>query len=382
MAGAFVACDGAEGFLPDSEGGAGATEGAVLAVRVTRAAQGGKGPRLTARLATRTDARRRAGRLALLRRGPGAVERSPPRYPEASWSRRCPALAAAAAGAGRPRAGRDARRFDDGARRADRGAGATGGRAPGGGAGCTSTRRRRWSRSTSTPAARRPRRQGKAAAQLAVNRAAMPEVARQIRLRNLSGAILVDLAGLSPRRRAALAPALARALARRSAAAALAGLHRARAWPRSCGRASIRRCTKCWPARTPPGWRRCAGSRAEAGARPASAPALRAAPAVVAALQADAEALPDLARRTGRPLICAPIPRCPRRRGRWRRTMTERRATEPTCPICGKPARDRAAPVLQPPLRGRRSRPLADRAIPHPRRRRRGRDEDARTERA
>ena len=48
MAGAFVALEGAEGFLPDSEGGKSLTEGSILAVQVTRAAQGGKGPRLTA----------------------------------------------------------------------------------------------------------------------------------------------------------------------------------------------------------------------------------------------------------------------------------------------------------------------------------------------
>ena len=48
---------------------------------------------------------------------------------------------------------------------------------------------------------------------MAVNRALLPALARQIRLRNLSGAILVDLAGLPARRRAALGPALAEALA-------------------------------------------------------------------------------------------------------------------------------------------------------------------------
>src|SRR6185312_11260967 len=46
-----------------------------------------------------------------------------------------------------------------------------------------------------------------------VNRALLPLLARQIRLRNLSGAILVDLAGLAARRRIALGPALATALA-------------------------------------------------------------------------------------------------------------------------------------------------------------------------
>ncbi|HEY3848622.1 MAG TPA: ribonuclease, partial [Acetobacteraceae bacterium] len=46
LGGAFVALDGADGFLPDTEGGKAASEGIVLGVRVTRAAQGGKGPRL------------------------------------------------------------------------------------------------------------------------------------------------------------------------------------------------------------------------------------------------------------------------------------------------------------------------------------------------
>src|SRR5208337_4737533 len=53
----------------------------------------------------------------------------------------------------------------------------------------------------------------KGAAQLALNRAILPALAAEIRLRNLSGAILVDLAGLPARRRAALAPDLAVALA-------------------------------------------------------------------------------------------------------------------------------------------------------------------------
>jgi len=45
MAGAFVALDDAEGFLPDSAGARGLTAGTVLTVRVSRAAQGSKGPR-------------------------------------------------------------------------------------------------------------------------------------------------------------------------------------------------------------------------------------------------------------------------------------------------------------------------------------------------
>ena len=45
-------------------------------------------------------------------------------------------------------------------------------------------------------------------------------------------------------------------------------------------------------------------------------PALRAAPAVVAALQADPVALADLARRTGRPLMLRTDPALPRSAGR------------------------------------------------------------------
>jgi len=37
------------------------------------------------------------------------------------------------------------------------------------------------------------------------NRAAIPALARQVRLRNLGGAIVIDLAGMPIRRRAALA---------------------------------------------------------------------------------------------------------------------------------------------------------------------------------
>jgi Ribonuclease G/E len=46
MAGTFVTLGDAEGFLPDSNGGAGLSDGDGVTVRITRAAQGGKGPRL------------------------------------------------------------------------------------------------------------------------------------------------------------------------------------------------------------------------------------------------------------------------------------------------------------------------------------------------
>ena len=81
-----MALDGTEGFLPDSEGGAGLHEGDPCSVRVTRAAQGGKGPRLTARLRRpRSPPARGPGALLELARAlPGCagadrtMRRSPP----------------------------------------------------------------------------------------------------------------------------------------------------------------------------------------------------------------------------------------------------------------------------------------------------------------
>jgi Rne/Rng family ribonuclease len=54
----------------------------------------------------------------------------------------------------------------------------------------------------------------KPAAQLALNTAIIPEIARQILLRNLSGAILIDFAGMKSSARPKLAPALTAALAK------------------------------------------------------------------------------------------------------------------------------------------------------------------------
>jgi Rne/Rng family ribonuclease len=141
----------------------------------------------------------------------------------------------------------------------------------------------------------------------AANRAAIPEIARQIRLRNLAGPILVDLAGLSARRRAALGEAFAAALAPDPlrprflgfSALGLAEILRPRVHPplhevlagaHAAGLAALRRLA------------------AEIAAAPSRPPILAAAPAAVAALQADSFALADLARRAGRPLILRPDP--------------------------------------------------------------------------
>jgi hypothetical protein len=297
LAGAFVALEGgASGFLPDSEGGR-VPEGSVLAVRVIRAAQGGKGPRLSAR---EVEAPAGSGPPALLRRGPGALERLAALHPDDDILLDDAGLAAllrpvlgarmtvvqaafdeATLAAVDALAGPDAV-LPGGARLSvhptpaltaidlDLGAGAAG-------------------------------RRGKGAAHDAANRAAMPELARQIRLRNLGGGIVVDFAGLSPRRRAGLAPALAEALAGDPLQPRLLGftalgfaeilrprvhppLHELLAGPHAAGLAALRE------------------AAAEQAATPSRALALRAAPAVVTALRADPAALAGLADRTGRVL--------------------------------------------------------------------------------
>ena len=324
LGGAFVALDGAEGFLPDTEGGKTASEGTILGVRVIRAAQGGKGPRLSARLSAEEQGRvgrlgeeqgtaGRAGESGGGRVARGNSRREPARARwrwcgagrgrSSGWQRcirmrRCgstiqpwPPPCARRSAAGLPSA-RGV--FDDdllgqidalaqpefvlpsGARLSfhptpalvaidvDTG-GATGGH-------------------------------------MAINRDLVPVLARQIRLRNLSGAILVDFAGLPARRRSALGPALAEALEDDPVRPRLLGftalglaeivrprvhppLHELLAGPHAAGLAAL-----------------CAIAEA-AAADPSRMAALRAAPAVVRALEQDRAAMEDLARRTGRTLI-------------------------------------------------------------------------------
>ncbi len=212
MAGAFVALDGAEGFLPDSEGGSDCGSGAVLGVRITRAAQGGKGPRLSARLEPAERELIGSGPPRRLRAGPGAGARQAAPYPEAQVLVDDAALAARL----RPLLGARLRlvsaAFDaeieaEVAALADSEV-----ELPGGG---------RLS-IVPTPAlvaidldagSLTAERQTRARAQTGWNRGLFAALARQIRLRNLGGAIVVDLAGMAARKRAALAPDLAAALA-------------------------------------------------------------------------------------------------------------------------------------------------------------------------
>ena len=300
MAGAFLALDGADGFLPDSEGGAAAGDGLFLTVRITRAAQGGKGPRLTARLSDAERALVGSGPPALLRRGPDAVQRLAALYSDAPVIVDDPALEALL----RPALGArltHGKTFDDAVEAAVAELAEPTVDLPGGARLSVYPTPALTALDVDLAGASADRR-GKRAAQLAANTALLPALARQIRLRNLAGAILVDLAGLPAKRRAALGPAFAAALAADPLRPRFLGftalglaeilrprihppLHELLAGPHAAGLVALRR------------------AAAEIAARPERALRLWAAPAVATALRADPMALVDLARRAGRPLI-------------------------------------------------------------------------------
>lgn len=296
LAGVFVTLADGEGFLPEKEGGSGILEGDPVAVRVTRAAQGGKGPRLA--IAAGIDPGE--GGPALLSRGPGGVERLAALHQGADVFVSDPALAASLRPALHGRVHLIAV-LDDAVEQEIDDLGETGVALP------------RGMRASihPTPAltaidvdagAATAIRAPKAAAQLAANRAALPEVARQIRLRNLSGAILLDLAGMPAGKRQALGPDLQQALASDPLRPRLLGftrlglaeivrtrvhppLYELLRGPHAAGLAALRKIAQG------------AGLASRPGARLA---ALRAAPDVVTALRNDPIALRDFARRFGR----------------------------------------------------------------------------------
>ena len=302
LGGAFVALGDAEGFLPDSAGGAGLGVGDAVRVRVTRAAQGGKGPRLA------RDGVVEPGPPTLLRQGPGAVERLAAWHPDAPIGIDDPALLAAL----RPSLGD---RVRPGAPFGAELEGALDSLAdplvslPGGMQASivpTPALVAIDVDAASAAAARQPR----AAAQMAMNRAMLPALMAQIRLRNLSGAILIDLAGMPIRKRAALGPAITAALAEDPMGPRFMGftalglmeltrprahppLHELRAGPHAAGLVALRTVMR------------------DSAADPATPFALRAAADVCAALADDSVALPDLARRTGRPLMLRTDPTLP-----------------------------------------------------------------------
>jgi Ribonuclease G/E len=307
MAGAFVALDGAEGFLPDSQGGARVTEGEAIGVRVTRAAQGGKGPRLSALLDAAEGALVGVGPPALLHRGPDAVQRLAALHPAAAIVVDDAGLAASLRPVLGDRLTIASPSWDGETADQVAALGESSSTLPGG------------SRASfhPTPAlvaidvdasSATASRTGKSAGQLALNRDALPPLARQIRLRNLSGAILLDLAGMPARRRIALGPALTAALAADPLQPRFMGftalglaeivrprvhppLHELLAGPHAAGLAALR--------------------AAAAAGMPGKWPVLRASPSIAAALEADRAALDALARRIGGPISIIVDPSLP-----------------------------------------------------------------------
>jgi ribonuclease G len=278
MAGAFVALADGDGFLPDSEGAKGLTEGTILPVRVTRAAQGGKGPRLSG-----------PGPVGLIARGPGPVERFAAAYPDAPVSIDDPAVASTLP----IRCTVVPQAFDDDVESLVEALSDSIVALPGGASLSIHPTPALVAIDTDTGA-----RQDMHAA---FNRSIVPAIAREIRLRNLSGAIVADLAGLPIRKRGALGPAFMAALADDPLKPRFLGfsalglaeilrtrihppLHELLAGPHAAGLAALRQIA------------------ATLDPDPRRLPALRAAPTVVEALQRDPVALPDLARRTGRGL--------------------------------------------------------------------------------
>jgi Ribonuclease G/E len=236
MSGAFLLLeDSATAFLPESElpgprrpVAAALHEGQAVPVRVTRAAQGGKGPRVTARLTSPEEAAvAAAGPDAprLIRRGDTAVERLATGWPEAHITTDSATLAGSLQNRfGKHRASLCLSPAMDPDLEAElEELGSPHVALPGGAslviqptAGLVAID------VDAGPSAgtRDP------AAHLRVNLGALNELARQIRLRNLAGAILVDLAGLQVRKREVLIEPLAEAMRKDPLKPRLLGLTR------------------------------------------------------------------------------------------------------------------------------------------------------------
>ena len=297
MAGAFVALPGTEGFLPDSQGAAGLGVGACVTVAVTRAPQGDKGPRLSAR-----TPQAEPSPPALLCHGPGAIDRLLALHPGAAVIVDDPAIHPGGATLV-PKA------WDDGIEAAVESLSDPLLALPGGARASITPTPALVAIDIDAGATTADRRQ-KPAAQRATNEAALPALALAIRLRNLSGAIVVDLAGMAAKARNALAPAFVAALAPDP-------LH-----PRFLGFTNLGLAEILRPRVHPPLHELLAGPHAaalEAVRRlvtEATPHRLVAAPDVVSALESDTVARADLARRTGRPLISRSDPALPP--GAWR----------------------------------------------------------------
>ncbi len=318
MSGAFLLlADGGTAFLPETEAaddrrpiGRAVQEGMLLPVRVTRAAQGGKGPRVTARLSPAEHAAAAGDGVALVRRGPEATLRFAALAPAAPVLVDDPAELARLRPALGARVRLDRHAFDETLEAAFAGLAEAEVPLPGGGRLSVHPTPALVAIDVDAGAAAGGR---DAAAGQRLNLAAVAEAARQVRLRNLAGAILLDIAGMAPKARAALEAPLAAALAEDPLRPRLLGLTR-------LGLFEIQRPRIHPPLHevlgTPPsalthGLAALRQAARQAAADPARAVALRAAPAVLAALRDLPGVLEDYAGRTGRALRLVPDPALP-----------------------------------------------------------------------
>lgn len=201
LAGCFVALqDGLSGFLPDSAGGKQLSEGLYVSVRLTRAPQNGKGPRLKLDHTPATD------KIGLIARGPGPLLELASRFPTQEVILDDYALMADLRPALEGRLRHNAKAFDavledEIAALAEPIAALPHGAEL---------------HITQAPAATLLDVDAASASALSpvfLNEAILPEICRQIVLRNLSGGILLDFAGLKTNQRQKLLPALKAALA-------------------------------------------------------------------------------------------------------------------------------------------------------------------------
>ena len=320
----------AEGFLPDSEGAKGLTAGTILTVRVTRAAQGNKGPRLTASV----DEEPAAGEHRRL---------DPPRARSGAAPRR--ALSRRAGPGGRCRRGGTLRLAGTASRVAPRRCSTR----------TSPTRSRRCrARCVELPGGARlsiwptpalvaidvdagGALAGAAAARSrheALNRAVLPALAGADQAAQPVGRrSSLIWPGCRARKRAALGPDFVAALANDP-------LH-----PRFLGFTALGLAEIVRSRVHPPLHELLAGplgggaggtAGGDGGIRTGSRAACRRSGRtrrLSRRLQADPVALPDLVRRTGRGLHCDQTRRCRQRHGCWRRTMAKQPST---CPICGR----------------------------------------------
>ena len=309
MSGAFLLlADGQTAFLPDSEAPdrKAVQEGAILPIRITRAGQGGKGPRATARVTEPERAAAAGPGVALIRRGPDAALRLALREPAAEVATDNPAEAARLKRAigGRVRLLREPAFDDDLEAEFDLLAGQEV-PLPGGG------------RLTihPTPAltaidvdAGAHAGGGDAASQLRLNQAAVEEAARQIRLRELAGAILLDVAGMQAKRREALSAPLAAALEADPLKPRLLGLTRLGLFEIQRPRIQppLHQVLGAPPSALTHGLIALRRAAREAASAPGRALALRAHPAVLAALEALPGALAEMTASAGRALRLVP----------------------------------------------------------------------------